>query len=99
MSKFNSRVSLGFALALASGALVLAVPANAQSGAYTDPSSNVRASLQREHLVLGHTDAVRQPSAVNRRAVSSQVAKSSYASDAPVYVYPIGKDLSILSQR
>jgi len=37
--------------------------ANIQDGAYTDPSRNVRASLERDHLYLSHPYAVRQPSA------------------------------------
>jgi hypothetical protein len=37
--------------------------ATIQNGAYTDPSRNVRSSLEREHMVLSHPYAVRQPSA------------------------------------
>ena len=94
MSKSNTRVVLGFAFAVASEAFIFAFPASAHTGAYTDPSSNVRASLEREHMVLSHPYAVRQPSAAYRAA---RTAGSSYASDAPVY--SVGKDLSILSQH
>jgi hypothetical protein len=94
MSKSNTLVIFGFALTLAAGALSFAGPASAQTGAYTDPSRNVRASLEREHMVLSHPYAVRQPSAADRAA---RTAGSSYASDAPVY--SVGKDLSILSQH
>ncbi len=100
MSKSNTRAVLGFALALATGAFIFAGPANAQTGAYTDPSSNVRASLEREHFfILGHTDAVRKSSAAERQAVAAQKGLSSYAFDAPYVVDPAGKDLSILSQH
>ena len=96
MSKSNTRVILGFALMLAGGALGFAGPASAQTGAYTDPSPNVRASLQREHLYLSHTDAVRQLSAADRRTVAAQKAAPFYASTDPVY--PFEKDLTIKSQ-
>ena len=96
MIKSNTRVILGFALTLAGAALVFAGPASAQTGAYTDPSSNVRASLQREHMNLSHPYAVREPSAADRRAVAAQAA-GSYASTTPAY--PFERDLSIRSQR
>jgi hypothetical protein len=92
MSKSNTRV-LGFALAVASAAFIFAGPASAQTGAYTDPSQNVRSSLEREHMVLSHPYAVRQPSAADRAA---RTAAPFYASTDPVFV---GKDLSIRSQR
>ena len=94
MLKSNTRVVLGFALALASGALIFAGTANAQTGAYTDPSRNVRSSLEREHMVLSHPDAVRRPSAVARAA---RTAAPFYASASPIF--SSGKDLSILSQH
>jgi hypothetical protein len=105
MSKSNTRAVLGFAFAVASGAFIFAGPASAQTGAYTDSSPNVRASLQREHFfILGHTDAVRKPSAAARRSGAAQRAESSYAydapySDAPYVVSPADKDFSIRSQR
>ena len=88
MIKSNTRVILGFALTLAGAALVFAGPASAQTGAYTDPSSNVRASLQREHLYLSHTDAVRKPSAAERRSVAAQKAAPFYASTDGAYTDP-----------
>jgi hypothetical protein len=97
MSKSKTLISLGFALILAGGALGFAGPASAQSGAYTDPSPNVRASLQREHLYLSHPDAVRQPSAADRQTIAKQTAAPFYASTDPVY--PTGKDLTIRSQQ
>lgn len=137
MSKSNTRAVLGFALAVASGALIFTSPAsaqslyvasgenaggsalergvqnltrqavagqavafspsaNVQSGAYTDPSSNVRASLEREHMVLSHPYAVREQSAAERQSVAARTAAPFYASTDPVF---IGKDLSIRSQR
>lgn len=97
MSKSNTRAVLGFAFALASGALIFAGPASAQTGAYTDPSRNVRASLEREHMVLSHPYAVREQSAAERRSVAAQKSGSFYASTDPII--PVGKDLSILSQH
>ena len=81
---------------VAGQAFAFSPSANIQKGAYTDPSSNVRASLEREHMVLSHPYAVRQPSAADRRSVAARTAAPFYASTDPVFV---GKDLSIRSQR
>lgn len=95
MSKSNTRAVLG--LALASGVLIFAGAASAQTGAYTDPSRNVRATLEREHMVLSHTDAVRLPSAAARAARAARAEAPFYGSIGPAD--PSGKDLSILSQH
>jgi hypothetical protein len=64
--------------------------ANIQNGAYTDPSRDVRSSLAREHLVLGHPYAVGP-------APAPTAAVKSYSSTAPIN--PVSKDPSILSQH
>lgn len=88
---------LGFALTVVGAALSFAGPVSAQTGAYTDPSPYVRQSLQREHMVLSHPDAVQRQTAANRKTNAGREAGLSYASAAPSYV--IRKDLSILSQH
>ncbi len=83
--------------AVAGQAFAFSPSANIQDGAYTDPSRNVRSSLEREHMVLSHPYAVREPSAADRRTVAKRTAAPFYASADPVF--PSGKDLSILSQH
>jgi hypothetical protein len=63
--------------------------ADVTTGAYTDPSANVRLSLQREHLVLGHPYAV--------GAAPTAPATVSPGRTAPAI--NLGKDISILSQH
>ena len=83
--------------AVAGQAFAFSPSADINNGAYTDPSPNVRASLKREHDWLSHPNAVRQPSAADRRSVAAQKLESFYASADPVF--SSGKDLSISSQR
>ena len=79
--------------AVAGQAFAFSPSVNVNNGAYTDPSRNVRQSLEREHLWLSHPNAVREFSAADRAA---RTAAPFYASTDPVFV---GKDLSIRSQQ
>ena len=88
----NTLFAASLALTLVGAGGALAASADINNGAYTDPSASVRQGLAKEHLYLGHPNAVRSP---GQKAFASEPRTYS----APVWNAPaIGRDLSIRSQ-